>query len=75
MAPSLLHVLLSFPFPSLVYHVSLPHCQRYSPTESIFARDGEKLFDLVQREQVALTVFGHDKQQRPTLKKAPAYYD
>jgi hypothetical protein len=48
--------------------------QRTGVTQ-IFARDGEKLFDLVQREQVALTVFGHDKQQWPTLKKAPAYYD
>lgn len=34
-----------------------------------------KLLDLVEREHVALTVFGHDGQQWQTLKKAPAYYE
>ncbi|MBV9229271.1 MAG: N-acyl homoserine lactonase family protein [Chloroflexi bacterium] len=34
-----------------------------------------KLLDLVQREQVTLTVFGHDAPQWQTLKKAPEYYD
>lgn len=34
-----------------------------------------KLFELVKREAVALTVFGHDEKQWPTLKKAPAFYD
>lgn len=34
-----------------------------------------KLLDLVEREQVALVVFGHDGQQWRTLKKAPAYYE
>ena len=34
-----------------------------------------KLLELVEREQVALVVFGHDGQQWQTLKKAPAYYE
>ena len=34
-----------------------------------------KLLDLVEREHVALVVFGHDGQQWQTLTKAPAYYD
>lgn len=33
-----------------------------------------KLLDLVEREHVALVVFGHDGQQWRTLKKSPAYY-
>jgi N-acyl homoserine lactone hydrolase len=35
----------------------------------------QKLLDLVEREQVALVVFGHDGEQWQTLKKAPAYYE
>lgn len=34
-----------------------------------------KLLDLVEREQVALTIFHHDGQQWQTLKKAPSFYD
>jgi N-acyl homoserine lactone hydrolase len=34
-----------------------------------------KLLDLVEREHVALVIFGHDGQQWRTLKKAPAYYE
>jgi N-acyl homoserine lactone hydrolase len=34
-----------------------------------------KLLDLVEREHVALVIFGHDGQQWQTLKKAPEYYD
>jgi N-acyl homoserine lactone hydrolase len=34
-----------------------------------------KLLDVVEREQVALVIFGHDGQQWQTLKKAPAYYE
>jgi N-acyl homoserine lactone hydrolase len=33
-----------------------------------------KLLKLVEREQVALVIFGHDGEQWQTLKKAPAYY-
>ncbi|HEU5425138.1 MAG TPA: MBL fold metallo-hydrolase [Nitrolancea sp.] len=33
-----------------------------------------KLLDLVEREQVALVVFGHDGEQWQALKKAPEYY-
>ncbi len=34
-----------------------------------------KLLDLVEREHVALVIFGHDGQQWQTLKKAPTYYE
>ena len=34
-----------------------------------------KLLDLVEREQVALVVFGHDGEQWQTLKTAPACYE
>ena len=34
-----------------------------------------KLLDLVEREQVALVVFGHDGEQWQTLKTAPAWYE
>jgi len=34
-----------------------------------------KLQDLVEREHVALVVFGHDGQQWQSLEKAPAYYE
>jgi N-acyl homoserine lactone hydrolase len=34
----------------------------------------QKLLDLVEREHIALVIFGHDGQQWQTLKKAPAYY-
>jgi N-acyl homoserine lactone hydrolase len=35
----------------------------------------QKLLRLVEREHVALVVFGHDGAQWQTLKKAPTYYD
>ncbi|MCA1666805.1 MAG: N-acyl homoserine lactonase family protein [Thermomicrobia bacterium] len=34
-----------------------------------------KLRDLAAREGVRLMIYGHDRKQWPTLKKAPAYYD
>lgn len=34
-----------------------------------------KLRDLAARAGVTLTIFGHDRNQWPTLKKAPKYYD
>jgi N-acyl homoserine lactone hydrolase len=34
-----------------------------------------KLLDLVEQEQIGLVIFGHDKDQWETLKKAPAYYE
>lgn len=34
-----------------------------------------KLLDLVERERVALVIFGHDGQQWQTLKKASEYYE
>jgi N-acyl homoserine lactone hydrolase len=33
-----------------------------------------KLLDLVEREHIELVIFGHDKEQWETLKKAPAFY-
>jgi N-acyl homoserine lactone hydrolase len=34
-----------------------------------------KLLDLVEREHVALVIFGHEGEQWKTLKKAPAFYE
>jgi N-acyl homoserine lactone hydrolase len=34
-----------------------------------------KLLDLVERERVALVIFGHEGEQWKTLKKAPAFYE
>lgn len=34
-----------------------------------------KLLEIARREQVALTIFGHDGHQWPTLKTLPAYYE
>lgn len=34
-----------------------------------------KLLELVEREHVALVIFGHDAEQWKTLKKAPAFYE
>jgi N-acyl homoserine lactone hydrolase len=34
-----------------------------------------KLLEVVQREQVTLTIFGHDGQQWPALKTLPACYE
>ena len=34
-----------------------------------------KLLDLVEREQIALVIFGHDQEQWATLKKAPEFYE
>jgi N-acyl homoserine lactone hydrolase len=34
-----------------------------------------KLLDLVEREHVALVIFGHENAQWETLKKAPAFYE
>ena len=35
----------------------------------------QRLLELVEREQVALVIFGHDGEQWQTLKKAPLYYE
>ena len=35
----------------------------------------QKLQELVEREHVALVIFGHDGEQWQTLKKAPMYYE
>lgn len=55
---------------------------RDAPSDAATGPDAEatrtsilKLLDLVEREQVALVVFGHDAEQWRTLRTAPAYYD
>ena len=35
----------------------------------------QKLLEIVEREQVALTIFGHDAKQWQMLKRAPDYYE
>jgi N-acyl homoserine lactone hydrolase len=35
----------------------------------------QKLLDLVEREHVAMVIFGHDGEQWQTLKKAPTFYE
>jgi N-acyl homoserine lactone hydrolase len=34
-----------------------------------------KLLDLVEHEDIYLVIFGHDKEQWESLKKAPAFYE
>lgn len=34
-----------------------------------------KLLELVEREQIGLVIFGHDREQWEALKKAPAFYE
>ncbi len=34
-----------------------------------------KLLDLVEREHVALVIFGHEQAQWEALKKLPAFYE
>ena len=34
-----------------------------------------KLLDLMEREQVGLVIFGHDREQWEGLKKLPEYYE
>lgn len=62
---------------------AVPHQRLFKPDREATPMDldGEKvvastrkLLDLVQREQVALAIFGHDGTQWETLKKLPAYY-
>lgn len=43
--------------------------------EAALRASTQKLLDLVERENVALVVFGHDGEQWGSLKKAPGYYD
>jgi N-acyl homoserine lactone hydrolase len=38
-------------------------------------RSTRKLLDLVEREQIALVVHGHDGNQWDALKTAPEFYD
>ncbi len=49
--------------------------QQMDDNEERLRASTRKLLDLVERERVALVVFGHDGQQWQTLKRAPDYYD
>lgn len=42
--------------------------------EELLRASTRKLLDLVEREKVALVIFGHDGEQWQTLKKLPEYY-
>jgi N-acyl homoserine lactone hydrolase len=35
----------------------------------------QKLLDIVERERVTLTIFGHDARQWQRLRRAPEYYE
>jgi len=69
--------------PVLLTIDAVPEQESFTPDRPLgpFDEDEEgvrasvrKLLDLVQREQVALVIFGHDGKQWPTLKKVPEYY-
>lgn len=46
-----------------------------NPDAEAIRASTNKLIDLVEREQVALVIFGHDIEQWKTLKQAPAFYE
>ncbi|MCA1724357.1 MAG: N-acyl homoserine lactonase family protein, partial [Thermomicrobia bacterium] len=46
----------------------------YDMDEASTRASTRKLRDLVAHEGVRLMIYGHDRKQWPTLKKAPAYY-
>ncbi|MBI1258469.1 MAG: MBL fold metallo-hydrolase [Chloroflexi bacterium] len=47
----------------------------YEDEDPVTARvSTHKLLDLAEREHVSLSIFGHDAQQWPTLKKLPEFY-
>ena len=46
-----------------------------SPNAEAVRASTNKLLDLVEQEQVALVIFGHDSEQWAELKKLPAYYE
>ncbi len=50
------------------------HAWPFDDNEDQLRASTQKLLELVEREHVALVVFGHDGQQWQTLKKAPEYY-
>lgn len=69
--------------PVLLTIDAIPQRQAFTPErkagqmdedEEMLRASTRKLLDLVQREQVTLTIFGHDGEQWQTLKKAPDYY-
>ena len=47
----------------------------YDLDEASTRASTRKLRDLAAREGVQLTIYGHDRKQWPTLKKAPEFYD
>ncbi len=46
----------------------------YDTDEASVRASTRKLRDIAAREGVRLVIYGHDRKQWPTLKKAPAYY-
>lgn len=46
-----------------------------NPDAEAIRASTNKLLDLVEREKVALVIFGHDPEQWEGLKKLPAYYE
>ncbi len=47
----------------------------YDTDEPSTRASTRKLRDIEEREGVRLTIYGHDRRQWPSLKKAPAFYD
>ena len=47
----------------------------YDVDEARTRASTRKLRDIVERENVRLVIYGHDRKQWPTLMKAPEYYD
>jgi N-acyl homoserine lactone hydrolase len=69
--------------PVLLTIDAVPRQSTFTPDRKLGPRDDNleqlrastsKLLDLVEREHVALVIFGHDIEQWQTLKKVPDYY-
>jgi N-acyl homoserine lactone hydrolase len=46
-----------------------------TPDAAAIRASTNKLLDLVEREQVGLVIFGHDRAQWAGLKQLPEYYE
>jgi N-acyl homoserine lactone hydrolase len=46
-----------------------------NPDDEAIRASTIKLLELVEREQIGLVIFGHDREQWEALKKAPAFYE
>jgi len=85
-APSHQSVLVQLPHtgPVLLTIDAVMLARLFTPTRKPWPNDDneeqllastQKLLDIVQRDSVALTIFGHDAQQWQTLKRAPYFYE